>query len=126
MVQMFGTVTGVTVLAVADRQYVSGHGGEIVASPGSSVGGLSARGTRPERQEMIHFLLAIWAFLEQFIVYWTGSIGRDCVRMFVLTWHHVRFVWPGSLVSHEGPPRKSVCVGNGGLFFSMDGSLPAA
>ena len=34
-------------LAVADRQSVSGHGGEIVASPGSSVGGLSARGARP-------------------------------------------------------------------------------
>ena len=34
-------------LAVADRQSVSRHGGEIVASPGSSVRGLSARGTRP-------------------------------------------------------------------------------
>ena len=47
MVIIFGTVTGVAVLAVADRQSVSGHGGEIVPSPGSSVGGLSARGTMP-------------------------------------------------------------------------------
>ena len=34
---------------------------------------------------MIHCLRAIWAFPERFI----GSIGRGCVRMFVLTWHHV-------------------------------------
>ena len=39
MVQMFGTVTGVTVLAVADRESVSGYREKIVASPGSSVGG---------------------------------------------------------------------------------------
>ena len=53
---------------------------------------------------MIHFLPAISAFPERFTIYWTGSIGRGCVRMFVLTWHHVRFVWPGSLLAREGPP----------------------
>ena len=47
MVRMFGTVTVVAVLAVADRKSVSGHRGDIVASPGSSVGGLLACGTRP-------------------------------------------------------------------------------
>ena len=53
---------------------------------------------------MIHCLPAIWAFPERFIIYWTGSIGQGCVRMFVLTWHHVLFVWPGSLLVHEGLP----------------------
>ena len=42
-----GTVTRVAVLAVAERQSVNGHRGEIMASPGSSVGGLSARSARP-------------------------------------------------------------------------------
>ena len=88
---------------------------------------------------MIHFLPAIWVFPGQFIVYRIGSIGRDCVMMFVLTWHHVLFVWPGSLSAHEGllwdmsmwdtdgiwwpwihPERQSVRPGNGGLFF-LDG-----
>ena len=44
---MFGTLTRVKVLAVADRESVSEYGGKIMASPGSSVGGLSACGTRP-------------------------------------------------------------------------------
>ena len=34
---------------------------------------------------MIHFLRAIWAFPERFIVNWTGSTGRGCVKMFVPT-----------------------------------------
>ena len=38
---------------------------------------------------MINFLPAIWVFPKQFIVYKIGSIGRGCVKMFVLTWHHV-------------------------------------
>ena len=38
---------GVVVLTVADRQSASGYGGEIVAPPGSSFGGLSAHGARP-------------------------------------------------------------------------------
>ena len=46
MARLFGTVSGAAVLAVAVRESVSGHGGEIVASPGSSVRGFSARGTR--------------------------------------------------------------------------------
>ena len=31
-------------------------------------------------------------------------IGRGFVRMFVLTWHHVLFVWPGSIRAHEELP----------------------
>ena len=46
MVRMFGTVSGAAVVAVADRELVSGHGREIVVPPGSSVRGLSTRGTR--------------------------------------------------------------------------------
>ena len=46
MVRMFGTVSGAVVLAIADRELVSGHGREIVAPPGSSVRDLSTRGTR--------------------------------------------------------------------------------
>ena len=45
-VRMFGTVSGAAVLAVADRELISGHGREIVAPPGSSVRGLSTRATR--------------------------------------------------------------------------------
>ena len=41
---MFGTVCGAAVLAVADRELVSGHGREIVVPLGSSVRGLSTRG----------------------------------------------------------------------------------
>ena len=47
MVQLLGTLTRVAVLAITDRQSVSGYGGEIMASPGSSVGSFSACGTRP-------------------------------------------------------------------------------
>ena len=36
MVRMFGVISGVAVLAVADRESVGGYGGEIVALPGSS------------------------------------------------------------------------------------------
>ena len=36
VVRIFGVVSGAAVLAVADRESVGGHGGEIVASPGSS------------------------------------------------------------------------------------------
>ena len=46
VVRMFGCVSRAAVLAVADRELVSGHGRKIVAPPGSSVGGLSTRGTR--------------------------------------------------------------------------------
>ena len=35
------------VLAITDRQSVCGYGGEVVASPGSSVGSFSACGTWP-------------------------------------------------------------------------------
>ena len=44
VVRLFGTITRVAVLAFAVWQSVSGHRGAFVASPGSSVGGLSARG----------------------------------------------------------------------------------
>ena len=47
MVRLLGTVTRVAVLAVADRQSISGHGGEVMVSPGSSVGDFSACGARP-------------------------------------------------------------------------------
>ena len=53
---------------------------------------------------MIHFSPAIWVFPGQCIVYRIGSIGRGCVRMFVLTWHHVLFVWPGNIRAHGGLP----------------------
>ena len=46
VVRMFGTVSGAAALAVADWELVSGHGREIVALLGSSVRGLSTRGTR--------------------------------------------------------------------------------
>ena len=46
MVGLLGTVSRVAVLAIADRQSVSGHGGEIMTSTCSSVGLLSAGGTR--------------------------------------------------------------------------------
>ena len=42
VVQMFGVVSGAAVLVVADQESVGGHGGEIVASPGSSGKVLSA------------------------------------------------------------------------------------
>ena len=47
MVRLLGTVTKVAVLAITDRQSVCGYGGEIIASPGSSVGSFSVCGTRP-------------------------------------------------------------------------------
>ena len=47
MVRLPETVTRVAVLAIADQQSVSGYGREIMASPGSSVGGFSTCGTRP-------------------------------------------------------------------------------
>ena len=44
MVRMSGVVSRAAVLAVADRESVCEHGGEIVASPGSSGKVLSAGG----------------------------------------------------------------------------------
>ena len=64
---------------------------------------------------MIHFLPAIWVFPEQFIIYRIGSIGRGCVKMFGLTWHHVLFVWPGSLRAHGGPPWDMLMWGTDGI-----------
>ena len=46
MVGLLGTVSRVAVLAIADRQSVSGYGGEIMVSTGSSVGSFSAGGAR--------------------------------------------------------------------------------
>ena len=42
VVGMFGIVSGAAVLAAAGRESVSGHGGKVVASPGSSGDILSA------------------------------------------------------------------------------------
>ena len=42
MVGMFGIFSGAAVLAAAVRESVGGHGGEVVASPGSSGDVLSA------------------------------------------------------------------------------------
>ena len=36
MVGMFGIIFGAAVLTAAGRESVGGHGGEVVASPGSS------------------------------------------------------------------------------------------
>ena len=46
VVRMFGSVPGAAELAVAVRELVGVHGWQIVASPGSAVGGLSTRSTR--------------------------------------------------------------------------------
>ena len=43
MVGMFGIIYGAAVLAAAVRESVGGHGGEVVASPGSSGDVLSVR-----------------------------------------------------------------------------------
>ena len=40
----------------------------------------------------------------QYIVCRIEFIGRDCVTTFVLTWHHVLFVWHASLRVHGGLP----------------------
>ena len=81
-------VIRVTVLAVADRESASGYGGKIVASPGSSVGDLSARGTRWEHQDIIrrsHDSLfaghlgvsrTVYRLLDQ--VYWPGLCQDVC------------------------------------------------
>ena len=42
MVGMFGIISGAAVLMAAGRESVGGHGGEVVASPGSSGDVLSA------------------------------------------------------------------------------------
>ena len=151
MVRMFGTVSGAAVLAVAVRESVSGHGGEIVASPGSSVRGFSARGTSRERQDMIrrfHDSLfadhlgvsrTVYHLLDR--VYWPGL--RQDIRSYITSC--------AVCLARKSPcPRRApmghVDVGhrwdrvamdildmsvttpkrNGGLFFSMDGILPAA
>ena len=53
MIRLLWTVTGVTVLAITDRQSVGGCGGEVMASPGSSVGSFSLVVPGRERQDMI-------------------------------------------------------------------------
>ena len=54
MVRLLGTVTGVTVLAITDRQSICGYGGEVMASPGSSVGASQLVVPGREHRYMIH------------------------------------------------------------------------
>ena len=90
-------------LAITDWQSVGGYLGEIMASPGSSVMSFSACRTEPGASGY-DFLLDICEFPRQYIGYRIGSIGRGCVTTFVLTWHHVLFVWHISFHAHGGLP----------------------
>ena len=46
---------------------------------------------------------------------WVYCIGRDCVTTFVLTWHHVLFVWHASLRAHGGLPWDMLMWGTDGI-----------
>ena len=75
-----------------------------MASHGSSVGAFQFVVLGRERQDMIcrfHDSFFAGHLDVSRTVYRIGSIGRGCVKMFIITWHHVLFVWPGSLCAHR-------------------------
>ena len=109
VVRMFGVVSGATVLAVADRESVGGHGREIVASPGSSGKDLSAgctgSGASGYDSPISRFTFCgpfgctqtAYRLLDRGLLAGVAS-GRSHMPSI-----NVQFVWPGSLLAHRGP-----------------------
>ena len=64
---------------------------------------------------MIHFSPDIWECPGQYVVCRIVFIGWDCVTTFVLTWHHVLFVWHASLRVHGGLPWDTLMWGTDGI-----------